>query len=290
MLVSELMLQQTTVTAVIPYFERWMKRFPNAKALAEASEEEVLHLWQGLGYYSRARNLRRAAQVIVERHQGKTPVVRELLRELPGVGDYTAGAVAAFAGDALVPVLDANIARVVARLENYRKPIDTAEGKAFLDAAAQRLLPETGGCRHTSALMDLGAMICVARAPRCLVCPVQLLCGAESPEEIPVKRARPKTEEIMESRTIAMVGGKLWLVPSPGPRWRGLWLLPEWRGKKHAPDLTVIYPITRFRVTMKVFFSAKKPPGEAKGFPLDNLPPMPSPHRRAVEKFRGLSV
>lgn len=284
------MLQQTTVAAVIPYFDRWMKRFPTVRALAAASEDEVLRLWQGLGYYSRARNLRRAAQVIVESRGGKTPVERESLRELPGVGDYTAGAVAAFAGDAVVPVLDANIARVLARLENYRKPIDSSEGKAFLDAAARRLLPKSGGCRHTSALMDLGAMICIARTPRCPLCPLRSCCRAGSPSALPVKKPRPKIEERSECRAVMVKRGLVWLVPSHGPRWRGMWLLPEWRGARKTPDLVETYPITRFRVRMEVFISREKPPSEARAFPLEAAPPMPSPHRRVLAKVRGSSA
>src|SRR5690606_22229591 len=145
-------------------------------ALAAAEESLVLSHWQGLGYYSRARNLHRAAREVMAVHGGQVPSDRDGLRSLPGVGDYTAGAVMAFAYDAAVPVVDANIARVLARLEDWKNPIDDARGSEFLQAAAERLLPARGGRRHTSAVMELGALVCVANAPRCGKCPVQANC------------------------------------------------------------------------------------------------------------------
>jgi A/G-specific adenine glycosylase len=127
-MVSEFMLQQTTVTAVIPYFERWLARFPTLESLADAGEEDVLALWQGLGYYSRARNLRRAAIAVVEDGRGEVPRSALELRRLPGVGDYTASAIASFAFDAVEPVIDANVTRLLARLRNWQKPVDDATG------------------------------------------------------------------------------------------------------------------------------------------------------------------
>jgi A/G-specific adenine glycosylase len=281
-MVSEFMLQQTTVAAVVPYFYRWMEAFPNVAALAAAEEQHVLSHWQGLGYYSRARNLQRAAQAIVERHGGRVPESFDALRSLPGVGDYTAGAVAAFAFDAAVPVIDANIARVLARLNNWQEPIDDAVGKTFLTAASRALLPESGGRLHTSALMELGALVCVSRNPRCLECPVHPECQAESPEFLPVKRARKETEAVTESRAFVHSGKKIWLQLSNGPRWKGLWLLPEMDGLARSPDHVEVYPITRYRVTMRVHRLSSPLPG-LQPFPPGELPPMPSPHRRALE-------
>jgi A/G-specific adenine glycosylase len=281
-LVSEFMLQQTTVAAVIPYFGRWMKAFPDVAALAAAEEPQVLAHWQGLGYYSRARNLQRAARAVMEFHAGRVPASFEALRSLPGVGDYTAGAVAAFAFDAAVPVIDANIARVLARLHDWRHPIDDAAGRAFLVDAARALLPETGGRLHTSALMELGALVCVSRNPRCLECPVRAECRATRPEEIPVKRARKETEHVTEFRAFLRSGKKIWLKFSEGPRWKGLWLLPEAEKPTRPPDHVEVYPITRYRVTMNVFAERGSRPG-LEAFPPGRLPPMPSPHRRAVE-------
>lgn len=281
-MVSEFMLQQTTVTAVIPYFHRWLEAFPTVAALAGADEQRILELWQGLGYYSRARNLQKAAQAIVERHGGRVPASFEALRSLPGVGDYTAGAVAAFAFDAAVPVVDANIARVLARLFNWQEPIDDAAGKVFLSAASRALLPESGGRLHTSALMELGALVCVSRSPRCLECPVRPECLAERPEFLPVKRARKETENVSESRAFVCSGKKVWLQLSEGPRWKGLWLLPEVENASYPADHVEVYPITRYRVTMKVFHISNPLPG-LQPFSPAALPPMPSPHRRALE-------
>jgi len=280
-MVSEFMLQQTTVAAVIPYFERWMARFPTFEALAHAAEEDVLALWQGLGYYSRARNLRRAAISVVEEGRGEAPSSAPALRCLPGVGDYTAAAIASFAFDVVEPVIDANIARLLARLRNWQKPVDDAAGRAFLINAARELLPESGGCLHNSALMELGALICVARNPRCYECPIRRDCAAERPEQLPVRKPRRDAERISETRAFVFEQGKLWLERSPGPRWRGLWLLPQAASAKLRADHVEIYVITRFRVTMRVFVESRKSP-ELTGYVPDGLPPMPSPHRRAV--------
>lgn len=280
-LVSEFMLQQTTVVAVVPYFERWMKRFPGVRALAEADEHDVLALWQGLGYYSRARNLQKAARAIMERHGGVVPIEVEQLRALPGIGDYTAGAVAAFAFDRVTPVIDANIARVLARMYNWRNPIDDTRGKAFLTEAAERFLPAEGGRLHTSAIMELGALVCTSRAPRCLTCPIRPGCNTENPELLPVKKARPKVEIVVENRWFPAKKGRIWLEQSVGPRWKGLWILPEAADAEGNPAHNEIYPITRYRVTMRVFPTEKRQPNW-QAFSEDDLPPMPSPHRRAV--------
>ncbi|TSA31110.1 MAG: A/G-specific adenine glycosylase, partial [Verrucomicrobiaceae bacterium] len=225
-LVSEFMLQQTTVAAVIPYFERWMKAFPDVQTLARADEQEVLSHWQGLGYYSRGRNLLLAARESMERFEGAIPRDVPSTRKLPGVGPYTAAAVAAFAFDECLPVLDANIIRVVARLADFKKPVTTAAGKLFLEKSARNLLPESGGRIHTSALMDLGATVCKAGDPDCSACPVRRFCKAERPEKIPVKPPRKMVIHERDVRGFATKGQSVYLTLSPGPRWRGLWLLP----------------------------------------------------------------
>jgi A/G-specific adenine glycosylase len=280
-MVSEFMLQQTSVATVIPYFERWLARFPTLESLAQAADEEVLALWQGLGYYGRARNLRRAAITIVEKGAGKIPRSVAELRLLPGVGDYTAAAVVSFAFDAVQPVVDANIARLLARLWNWKEPIDDTAGRAFLQNVARDLLPKSGGRLHNSALMELGALICVARNPQCSRCPIRRECAAEKPDQLPIRKPRPSIEQVSEARAFIFERGKLWLEPAPGPRWRGMWLLPPASRAKRRPDHTEPYSITRFRVTMRVFVE----PGRGRdlvGYAPDRLPPMPSPHRRAV--------
>lgn len=279
-LVSEFMLQQTTVAAVRPYFERWMRDFPDVGALARADEPAVMAHWQGLGYYSRARNLLRAAKDIADHHGGRVPGELALLRTLPGVGPYTASAVAAFAFDQCVPVLDANILRVVARLANFTKPVTTAAAKQLLEREASRLLPEAGGRDHTSALMDLGATICRAGEPDCLVCPVRGFCRAKNPAAIPAQPPRPGLIHERDLRTLAVRSGKIFLTPSPGPRWRGLWVLPPAQPTSKPPALEIGFAVTRHRIRMEVYRGS--PRKGWTGFPVDALPPMPSPHRKAV--------
>jgi A/G-specific adenine glycosylase len=280
-MVSEFMLQQTTVAAVIPYFERWMARFPTLEVLACAAEEDVLSLWQGLGYYTRAQNLHRAARAIREEADGKVPRGVETLRRLPGIGDYTAAAIASFAFDAPVPLIDANIARVLARLRNWRKPVDDATGRAFLRNAAYDLLPKRNGRLHNSALMELGALICIARKPRCHACPIRSGCLAKQPETLPAKRSRVSVEAVSEARAFIFEQGKLWLELSSGPRWRGLWLLPRAEPTNQPPAHVEAYSLTRFQVTMGVHIESRRSRRLASYLP-GALPPMPSPHRRAV--------
>ncbi len=279
--VSEMMLQQTTVVAVIPYFERWMDRFPTVRALAEAPIEAVFASWQGLGYYSRAKNLHLTAQEICLNHDGIFPRDPENLQKLPGFGPYTAGAVAAFAFDVPSVVIDANIARVLARLGNIREAIDKSIGRRKLEEIAETLLPKRkGGRLHTGALMELGALICRSGMPRCDLCPAREFCMAETPETLPVKAARKPVERVTERRGLFLRGQSVALVASEGPRWKGLWILPE-----GGPDDGILhvekYPITRYLVRMEVV-ELSQVPQKAKFFPLKNLPAMPSPHARAV--------
>ncbi|MCX6969062.1 MAG: A/G-specific adenine glycosylase [Verrucomicrobia bacterium] len=278
-LVSEFMLQQTTVAAVIPFYVRWMKRFPDIASLAGSDEETVLKLWEGLGYYSRARNLRRAAQEIVACHGGVVPDRMPELLQLPGIGPYTASAIAAFSFDRPVPVLDANIIRVVARLFDFRKPVTDAKGKYFIEQAARSLLPQRGGYLHASSLMELGALICKAGRPDCPSCPVRTFCRAVSPEKIPFKPPRKVVIHERDLRVFARAKGGIFLVPSAGPRWKGLWLLPPTRQEGEVIlELSCI--VTRHRIRMEI--SRARPRAGWKAFDPANLPPMPTPHRRAL--------
>ena len=279
-LVSEFMLQQTTVAAVLPYFDRWMCALPDVTALAAAPEEKILKLWEGLGYYSRARNLHRAAQAIVINFDGKIPSDLEQLRTLPGIGPYTAGAIVAFAFDKPVPVLDANILRVVARLFDFHSDITTGAGREFLEKAATALLPKSGGRNHTSALMDLGAMICKSGPPDCLLCPVQKFCRATEPASLPIKPRKKKITALVEWRALAIRRNRIYLIPSPGPRWKGLWLLPPAEPTDAEPLLSLTYVITRYKVLLHIREANPEP--DWKSFPLDQLPPMPTPHRKAA--------
>jgi A/G-specific adenine glycosylase len=288
------MLQQTTVATVTPRFALWMRRFPGIDSLAEATEEDVLAAWEGLGYYSRARRLHAAAQAVMERHAGVIPRGEKDLLALPGVGDYTAAAVRAFAFDERAVVLDTNIIRVLARWDCITAPVDMADGKKMLRKTAEDFFPDKGCRAAASALMDLGATLCTAGKPDCAACPLQKTCLAGSPERLPAKSPRRVTAKASESRAWYLRGGRLYLQQSGGPRWKGLWILPE---LKHGPagralaELT--YPITRYRITMKVRTANGSIPPGLKGFAPDELGclPIPSPHRRAIAAaFRAIAV
>ena len=291
-LVSEFMLQQTQVATVIPYFERWLARFPDFATLAAADEHDVLSLWQGLGYYSRARNLHHAAQKVVAEFGGELPNDDTAIASLPGVGRYTVGAIASFAFDRPAATVDGNIARVLARLLDLRLPIDAKEGQARLWAAAQSLLPQgpKGGRLHTSALMELGALLCLPRNPQCLICPVQSFCAASEPETLPIKKARPKTVELDEPCAWITRPGAILLEQQPGPRWRGLWKLPRLPEDAPEPAADPIYraeyPFTNHRVKLRVYPTPEpQTPGATQAWiayaQLETLP-LTAPHRRAI--------
>ena len=288
-LVSEFMLQQTTVTTVSPRYELWMKRFPTLRDLAAASEQEVLSAWEGLGYYSRARRLHAAAKAILELHGGTVPRAEEELLALPGIGSYTAAAVRAFAHDQRAVVLDTNIVRVLARWGNVTAPVDKAEGGKTLQSLAEAFFPEAGCRAVATALMDLGAMVCTPGKPDCSACPLEASCRAENPERLPSKSPRKVVTKLAEHRAWIERRGKLYLQCSEGPRWRGLWILPELgeRTPSGPPLAQLTYPITRYRVTMKVHRVSGPLPGEAlEGFSREQLGalPIPTPHRKAIER------
>jgi len=190
---SEIMLQQTTVATVGPYFDRFVARWPDILALAAASLDEVLQLWQGLGYYARARNLHACARTVVERHGGLFPEEAEALRALPGIGDYTAAAIAAIAFDRRGVAIDGNVERVVARLYAVQEPWSAAKRRVRALAAA--LVPDQRVGDFAQALMDLGAMICTPRRPRCILCPWRSCCAAAASgkaEDLPARTAKPE--------------------------------------------------------------------------------------------------
>ena len=190
---SEIMLQQTTVATVGPYFDRFMARWPNISALAAASLDEVLQLWQGLGYYARARNLHACARAVIDRHGGVFPEEIETLRALPGIGDYTAAAIAAIAFDRREAAIDGNVERVIARLFAVREPLPAA--KPRLAALAAALVPEQRAGDFAQAQMDLGATICTPRRPRCVLCPWRACCAAAASgmaEVLPARAEKPE--------------------------------------------------------------------------------------------------
>ena len=220
---SEIMLQQTRVAAVIPYFERFLERFPDIRSLAEAPQEEVLRLWSGLGYYSRARHLQRAAQEVVAKHGGVFPRDAASALALPGIGRYTAAAILSIAYGGKHAVLDGNVARVVARIFAVRGNLRDSKRWASLQKSADALLaPEAPG-DWNQAMMELGATVCTPRAPQCLLCPVSKFCQARKlgiPDLVPERRKK------REAETVALAVGVL--LDSSG---RTLLLRPPERSK-----------------------------------------------------------
>ncbi len=283
------MLQQTQVATVISYFERFVDAFPNIAALAEADEQEVLRLWEGLGYYRRARQLHQAAKVIVSRHGGKFPEDPDAIRQLPGIGRYTTAAILSIAYDQREAVLEANTFRVYARLLAYRGDPRSATGNRDLWAAAESWLPQKRVGAFNQALMELGSELCLPKDPQCEACPVSKICGAYNEgleAEIPPPIAKPTIEQRHEIALIIRRRGKLLLVQYPeGVRWAGLWdfvraPMPRPRGRRKpkqpleelppetitpiaeqfgcstgtARHLTTIrHSVTRFRITLDAY-------------------------------------
>jgi len=197
--VSEIMLQQTRVAAVIPYYEKFLARFPDVESLAAAPQEEVLRLWSGLGYYSRARNLQKAAQQIVAKHSGKFPRQREELLALAGIGEYTASAILSIAFDDEHAVLDGNVARVVSRLNAIRGDLREPKRWCDLQSSADQLLERDSAGDWNQAMMELGATICLPRSPQCLLCPVATFCAGRKlgiAESLPEKRKKRATVSV----------------------------------------------------------------------------------------------
>jgi A/G-specific adenine glycosylase len=236
--VSEIMLQQTRVTTVIPYWERWMTRFPTVSALADAPLDDVLAAWAGLGYYSRARNLHAGARAVDTQFGGALPSCAAELREVPGIGPYTAGAIASIAFGERAPLVDGNVARVLARVFAIEHDIKSTAGSKALWAAAGELmqaLPEAAAPGALNqGLMELGATICAPVAPRCLVCPVVRDCAAARAgrqDELPVVAARKKESELpILARTMVWIedAGKVVLARrTPDGLFGGLWELPS---------------------------------------------------------------
>ncbi len=229
--VSEIMLQQTQVSTVIPYFERFMARFPDVQSLAAAERDEVLALWSGLGYYARARNLHRAARIICEQHSGRFPEQLEELRALPGIGRSTAGAILALACGQAQPILDGNVKRVLARYHGVDGwPGRTAVERRLWDLA-DRHLPDRDPAAYTQGMMDLGATLCTRRRPACLLCPLADDCISRlqgNPEARPASRpARDRPRRY--TRMLLVRGGDRILLERRPPTgvWGGLWGLPE---------------------------------------------------------------
>jgi len=290
-LVSEFKLQQTQVATVLPYFKDWLRRFPTFAALARASENDVLHAWQGLGYYARARNLHATAKIVVDRYRGRFPEATGEIEKFPGVGKYTAGAIGTFAFDQAVPIVEANISRVLSRVFDLRTPIDSTEGRNILWNHAGTLVPKKSAARYNSALLDLGALICVARNPKCQVCPVSKFCRTKDPGLLPIKRQRPQTKHLIERHALVARKNKI-LLQSAAHRWRGMWILPALSGhnrKRNSTIYSAAFPFTAHRITLQISSAQIREIDKVKTrwFSKRELRsiPIPSPHRRAIEQL-----
>ena len=233
--VSEIMLQQTRVEAVKPFYQRFLEAFPTVEALAAAPEEKLLKMWEGLGYYNRVRNLQRAAQVVVERYGGQVPASFEELRALPGIGEYTAGAIASIAFQLPVPAVDGNVLRVISRVLARSDNILDPKVKRRMEGEIREILPQRVGDFNQS-LMELGAMVCLPGGPpKCLVCPLRNLCRGYAQgvaEELPVK-TKPKPRK-KQARTLFLLfsqEGRVALRRRPEQGLlAGLWELPGTEG------------------------------------------------------------
>jgi A/G-specific adenine glycosylase len=284
-LVSEFMLQQTQVVTVIPYYDKWLRRFPDFASVSSASQNDVLHAWQGLGYYTRARNLRAAARIVRDQHRGILPGDIAAIRKLPGVGRYIANAVATFAFNQPVPIVEANSSRVLARLLDMRAPIDSAIGREKLWAYATQLVPNRNAALFNSALIDLGALVCLPDKPKCGVCPVKKFCCARNPEGLPIKKSKPRTKRLIEKHVFVVNNGRI-LLEQSSVRWRGMWILPRFETRAAGQPLyRSTFPFTHHRITFVVYRRAtpnKIAPTQNWFESIDDIA-MPSPHRRAAE-------
>jgi A/G-specific adenine glycosylase len=241
-LVSEFMLQQTVVATVEPYFARFIARFPDVASLAAAADDQVTALWSGLGYYARARNLRRAAAAIVAEHAGAIPASETALRALPGIGPYTAAAVAAIAFDARAFALDGNTMRVLARLTGERRAVDLPATRAALHARGLAEVPGRRAGDFNQAMMELGALVCTPRNPRCDVCPLAGGCRARADgmaSALPRKRPRAARPVVRVVCACITDGGRVLVIKRGKGLLAGTWALPEAadRGARSRPDV-----------------------------------------------------
>jgi len=230
--ISEIMLQQTQVATVIPYFQRFIKKFPTTKVLAQAPQDEILHLWTGLGYYARARNLHRSAQIIQEQFNGKFPNTLETLQTLPGIGRSTAGAILAISKNQRPPILDGNVKRVLCRLHTVEGWPGKTEVQKTLWELTTKYTPTKHTAKYTQAIMDLGATVCTRARPLCLECPLTKHCLAHAQDrtqDFPTRKPSKKlptrhTRMLLLCNTLNEI---LLEKRAPGGLWGGLWSLPE---------------------------------------------------------------
>lgn len=313
--VSEVMLQQTQVSAVVPYFARFMQRFPTVEALAGADEQEVLRTWEGLGYYRRARHLHQAARAIMKEHAGQLPREEEVLSALPGFGRYTVGAVLSQAYGKAQPIVDANVARVLCRLYAWDEEVESKRTQEWLWERAGSLVRGRSPGDFNQGMMELGQTICRTGQPDCLLCPLREICrGHRTGKAGSLPRRRKKMEqEAVEERAFLVRKGRQVLLgqrPANATRWASMWEFPTVAGgddgvqqfemltgcklKKYVSLGSLQYGITRFSVTLEVYEAVHAggrlqrsyyqqlkwvKPGELSEYPLS------VPHRRLAQRW-----
>lgn len=282
--ISEIMGQQTQMERVVEYFTRWMQLFPDITSLAHAPEQAVLKAWEGLGYYSRAHNIRRTARILQKEHQGQIPADLQTLLALPGIGPYTAAAILSIGFNQPHPVVDANVERVFARLYDLEEPVKGSAGKKKVQGLATLFLDRKNPRAFNQALMELGALVCMPKKPQCLTCPLQKLCLAFSRDTVtlrPVLNKRPGRVDIVMACGIIQQNGLLYIQQRlENDIWGGLWEFPGgrlepgetpaqgalreifeetgWQVQLEDAYRTVTHFYTRYRVTLHSFFCTLK--------------------------------
>jgi A/G-specific adenine glycosylase len=228
--ISEIMLQQTQMDRGVTYFLSWIDRFPSVECVAVASLQEILKRWEGLGYYARARNLHKAAKIILEDYGGIVPCSSEILLTLPGVGLYTAAAIASIAGNEDIPAIDANVCRVFARVFDIQVSVGSGDGKKAIEEYSWRLLPQGRANQYNQAVMELGGTICTPKNPRCSVCPIHLQCKAlknNSVNKRPIKQKKAKTVEVTKIAGLIRWKDKIYIQQRQADDlWGNLWDFP----------------------------------------------------------------
>jgi len=313
--VSEIMLQQTQVLTVIPYYQRFLRAFPSVRHLAKADLPKVLKIWEGLGYYARARNLHRASKMVLNHFKGKIPDRIDDLWSLPGVGRSTAGAILSIAYNKEAPVLDGNVKRVLSRLFAVPANPNQREREALLWNLSESLIPKDHASAFNQGLMDLGSLICTPRDPRCSRCPLGSLCKGKAsgdPGKYPAKTMRKTIRHVEAVAAVIQKDGSVLLNRRP-PKGLlgGLWEFPNWKAKgsndlkKQLKDLlkeemdligrvgepvgTFEQTFSHFKLTLHVYVCyVVRDGGKAKWMPLRKLPslPMSRLHRRIAESFQ----
>ena len=299
---AETMLQQTTVAAVVPYYARFLARFPTLAALAAADIQDVLALWQGLGYYRRAHLLHACARTVMTEHGGHFPATEDSLRALPGFGPYTAAVVAACAFGQPANVVDGNVERVVARVFRHLNPLPRAKPvlRAHAATLVDGLAAGAEATAYANAIMELGSQVCVPKAPLCMVCPVAAFCAAHAhgdaadyprkdrKKETPTKRGiawvlrGPANTLLLRQRPARGLLGGLWEVPHHG------WEPARWAPPADTPAQdagTVTHVFSHFRLELEVRVAELEAPAEAgQWFGVDHLPPLSTLMRKVVDK------